>query len=123
MPTATVTATATADKTKDEKKPHPPRDAVHTYGGHEFTIHLADPLAEAWYDHDWPRPQEIELLARTIGVGCFSLRELDAEGGVALDRDIRPFQTAEPLGDDASQLVRRERLSAAAAKNGAEQAA
>ena len=40
-----------------------PRDVVHSYGGHRLTIRLADPLAEGWYDHDWPRLSEIDLLA------------------------------------------------------------
>jgi FkbM family methyltransferase len=40
----------------------PARDVRHSYGGHELTIHLADGLAEGWYDHDWPEPAEIALL-------------------------------------------------------------
>lgn len=55
---------------------YPARDVVHTYGGHRLTVHLGDPLAEGWYDRDWPRPTEIELLAR-LGV----LRE----GALVLD--------------------------------------
>jgi FkbM family methyltransferase len=41
----------------------PRRVVYHTYCGHEFAIEIADPTAEAWYDRDWERLPEIELLA------------------------------------------------------------
>jgi FkbM family methyltransferase len=41
-----------------------PRVVTHTYGGHRLTVALADPLADGWYDHDWPRLQEIDELVR-----------------------------------------------------------
>jgi FkbM family methyltransferase len=41
-----------------------PRTVSHAYGRHRFTIALADPLAEAWYDQDWPVLEEIEELSR-----------------------------------------------------------
>ena len=34
----------------------------HTYRGFPLQVYLADPLAEGWYDHDWPRMPEIEML-------------------------------------------------------------
>ena len=47
------------------------REVRHTYGGVELTIHLADPLAEGWYDHDWPELSEIALLKRhRLGPGA-----------------------------------------------------
>jgi FkbM family methyltransferase len=41
-----------------------PRTVSHAYGRHRFTILLADPLAEAWYDQDWPPLEEIDELIR-----------------------------------------------------------
>lgn len=40
-----------------------PRDVRHTYAGVELTIALRDPLAEGWYDHDWPAQPELDLLS------------------------------------------------------------
>lgn len=34
----------------------------HTYGGVPLVVSLTDPLAEGWYDHDWPPLVEIERL-------------------------------------------------------------
>jgi hypothetical protein len=39
-----------------------PYTVKHTYGGHEFEVHIADPLARGWYDHDWDRLGEIDML-------------------------------------------------------------
>lgn len=36
----------------------------HTYGSFPLDIWLADPMAQGWYDHDWPELAEIELLKR-----------------------------------------------------------
>jgi FkbM family methyltransferase len=41
-----------------------PRVERHNYGGLELAVALADPLGEAWYDHDWPRLDELDQLAR-----------------------------------------------------------
>lgn len=54
------------------------RDVVHSYGGVRYRIHLGDPIAQGWYDHDWPGLAEIELLkqgklqqgARVFDVGA-----------------------------------------------------
>src|SRR5271170_2391479 len=32
-----------------------PHSVTHTYAGHSLHIMLADPLAEGWYDRDWPQ--------------------------------------------------------------------
>lgn len=40
-----------------------PYVASHVYGGHSFRVFIGDPLAQGWYDHDWARLPEIELLA------------------------------------------------------------
>lgn len=39
-----------------------PHDVTHSYGGHTLRVHLADPLAEGWYDHDWEEPELIAFL-------------------------------------------------------------
>jgi len=39
-------------------------DARHRYGGASFVVRIADPLAQAWYDHDWDSLPELELLRR-----------------------------------------------------------
>ncbi len=39
-----------------------PRDHAGIYGGHQLTLRFADPLAEAWYGHDWPVLPEIREL-------------------------------------------------------------
>ncbi|MBM3908739.1 MAG: FkbM family methyltransferase [Gemmatimonadetes bacterium] len=39
-------------------------DARHRYAGQELVVHIADPLARAWYDHDWDSGTELTLLQR-----------------------------------------------------------
>src|SRR5262249_35563980 len=39
-----------------------PRVVRHRYGARELTIDLADPMAQGWYDKDWPLLPEIRLL-------------------------------------------------------------
>jgi FkbM family methyltransferase len=39
-----------------------PRLVEHSYGGHRLRIALEDPLAEGWYDRDWPVPKELTVL-------------------------------------------------------------
>lgn len=41
-----------------------PREVRHTYGGLPLNIYLADPLAQGWYDQDWPELSEIAFLRR-----------------------------------------------------------
>lgn len=40
------------------------RDVTHNYGGTSYRIHLADPMAQGWYDQDAPELPEITLLRR-----------------------------------------------------------
>jgi FkbM family methyltransferase len=47
----------------------PARVVEHQYGEGPLKVHLADPLARGWYDHDWPQLPEIVALRGT------SLRE------------------------------------------------
>ncbi len=54
------------------------RQVTHSYGATTLTVELADSLAEAWYDHDWPALPELERLrehglvpgARVFDVGA-----------------------------------------------------
>ncbi len=39
-------------------------DARHRYGDRELVIHIADPLARGWYDHDWAAGTEMAALRR-----------------------------------------------------------
>jgi FkbM family methyltransferase len=39
-----------------------PRTVEHTYAGFRLRVHIEDPLAEDWYDHDWEEPAEIAQL-------------------------------------------------------------
>lgn len=41
-----------------------PRRVSHEYGGSPLTLLLADPLAEGWYDHEWPELPEVAFLRR-----------------------------------------------------------
>lgn len=40
----------------------PPRVVEHTFGVAPLKVHLTDPLAESWYDHDWAELPEIAAL-------------------------------------------------------------
>ena len=40
-----------------------PYVATHVYGRRTLSVHLTDAMAQGWYDHDWPLPAEIGLLA------------------------------------------------------------
>jgi FkbM family methyltransferase len=40
------------------------RTVTHRYGGLRLSVVIADPLAEGWYDHDWPELDEIAFLKR-----------------------------------------------------------
>ncbi len=43
----------------------PARVVEHSYGGHRLKVHLADPLAQGWYDHDWPPLAEVAELKKS----------------------------------------------------------
>src|SRR4051812_44160356 len=40
------------------------RIVEHHYGSRELRIELGDPLAQGWYDNDWPELPEVVLLKR-----------------------------------------------------------
>jgi len=43
---------------------YPRKIVQHVYAGFPLRIEISDPLAESWYDRDWPEPPAIELLRR-----------------------------------------------------------
>ena len=48
-----------------------PYTVKHTYGGHGFEAHIVDSLARGWYDRDWERLDEINMLgANGLRSGC-----------------------------------------------------
>jgi FkbM family methyltransferase len=53
-----------------------PHEVQHVYGGHELRIHLADPLAEGWYDHDWDEWEIVTFLRE---------RDVLADGATVFD--------------------------------------
>ncbi len=55
---------------------YPPHDVEHVYGGHSLRVHLADPLADGWYDHDWPEWEIVKFLRS---------RDVLAEGATVFD--------------------------------------
>jgi len=73
---------------------YPRRLAQHTYGGVPLTVYLADPLAEGWYDHDWPELPEIALLAQHSlkpGARVFDLGAHQAVVALMLAHQIEPM--------------------------------
>jgi FkbM family methyltransferase len=54
----------------------------HRYGGHPLAISLEDPVAEEWYDHDWPlMPELVRLRESRLGAGA-RVFDLGAHQGV-----------------------------------------
>lgn len=70
-----------------------PRTVRHRYGDGELTVALTDPLAEAWYDHDWELPAEISLLRRARlrpGRRVFDLGAHQGVMALMLAREVGP---------------------------------
>jgi FkbM family methyltransferase len=43
----------------------------HNYGNHELAVSLEDPVADGWYDHDWPMMPELTCLCESrLGRGA-----------------------------------------------------
>jgi FkbM family methyltransferase len=58
---------------------------THTYGGHELAISIEDPVAEDWYDHDWPlTPELARLSASRLAPGATAFDFGAHQGIVAL---------------------------------------
>lgn len=59
-----------------------PRVVQHTYGEQSICVSIEDPLADGWYDHDWPLPKELSVL-KAHGLAAGSLVfDLGAHQGV-----------------------------------------
>lgn len=87
------------------------REVIHNYGGHSLKVVIADPLAQGWYDSDWKRLPEIDLLAKSRlkeGAKVFDLgahqcvvammlaKEVGSTGKViALEANLHNFETAQ----------------------------
>src|ERR1035437_5472361 len=60
-----------------------PHDVTHDYGGCSLRIHLADPLAAGWYDHDWDEIAVFRFLReRGVLVPRATVLDLGAHQGV-----------------------------------------
>jgi FkbM family methyltransferase len=84
------------------------REVTHLYGGNPLRIHLADPMAQGWYDHDWPELNEILLLkrsrlkpgARVFDIGAHQcivalmLAKAVEPGGVVIALEASPHNAA-----------------------------
>jgi FkbM family methyltransferase len=64
-----------------------------TYGAGTLRVHIADPMARAWYDRDWPEPSALALFRdRSLRPGA-TVFNLGAHHGVValmLEREVRP---------------------------------
>jgi FkbM family methyltransferase len=59
-----------------------PRTVAHQYGTLRLEVHLGDPLAAGWYDHDWAELQEITALrGRSLQPGAIVF-DLGAHQGI-----------------------------------------
>jgi FkbM family methyltransferase len=71
----------------------------HNYGGYSMLVHLKDPTSQQWYDRDWNRLGEIELLAQSrlkSGAKVFDI------GG---HQSIVAMMLALEVGQDGSVIV------------------
>jgi FkbM family methyltransferase len=72
-----------------------PHDVEHLYSGHALRVHLADPLAEGWYDRDWPEWEIVRFLRD---------RDVLAAGGLIFDlgahQAVVALLLARHVGDD-----------------------
>lgn len=72
---------------------YPRRSTRHIYGAVPLTVFLADPLAEGWYDRDWPELPEIALLAQhnlKLGARVFDLGAHQAVVALMLAHRVEP---------------------------------
>jgi FkbM family methyltransferase len=58
------------------------RVVSHSYGSQELTISLEDPVAEEWYDYDWPLPPELVRLRESRLVAGARVFDVGAHQGV-----------------------------------------
>jgi FkbM family methyltransferase len=68
-----------------------PRVVEHTYGDGTLRVHLGDPLAQGWYDHDWAQLPEISTLrGGTLrpGAGVFDIGAHQGVVAMMLAREV-----------------------------------
>jgi len=58
------------------------RTAHHRFGDQPLKVLIADPVGEEWYDHDWPLPAEVALLADSKLVEGATVIEVGAHQAV-----------------------------------------
>jgi FkbM family methyltransferase len=65
----------------------------HSYGGYDLAISLEDPVADEWYDHDWPLPSELARLRSSRLAPGARVFDIGAHQGVValmLSRFVEP---------------------------------
>lgn len=93
-----------------------PRIVEHSYGPHRLRVSLEDPLAEGWYDRDWPELSELRKL-RELGVLRSGIRVFD----LGAHQAVVALMLAREVGDEGWVLaVEAEPHNAAVARRNAE---
>jgi FkbM family methyltransferase len=98
----------------------PRRVVEHSYGGCRLKITLADPDGAAWYDRDWPRLPEIELLASSRlrpGATVFNVGAHQGVVALMLAREVGPggrVVAVDPNPVNAELIAANARLNGAA---------
>jgi len=72
---------------------YPQRVVEHSYGGGRLKVFLSDPLAQGWYDQDWPELPEIAALRQTRLKPGAKVFDLGAHQGIValmLSRETGP---------------------------------
>jgi FkbM family methyltransferase len=67
------------------------RSVTHNYGGHILQVHLHDPMSQQWYDCDWGRLKELDMLARsrlTKGAVVFDIGAHQCVVAMMLAREV-----------------------------------
>jgi FkbM family methyltransferase len=68
-------------------------EAEHVYGASPLRVHIADPMARAWYDRDWPEPSAFALFrGRSLrpGARVFNLGAHHGVVALMLEREVQP---------------------------------
>jgi FkbM family methyltransferase len=95
----------------------PARVVEHTYGGGKLRVYLADPLAQGWYDSDWPELPEVVALRRTRlrpGARVFDVGAHQGVVALMLAREVAPtgrVVAVEPNPHNAAVAVKNRELN------------